>query len=182
MGRQHHNRVIQKLLQGQGSVPNRKGIRICNKNIMKITKDFLLEAGGKPGIGEIAHDQIHLPVFQKLYASNRSAVCDLDPYIRMILMKFLQVADEKIAADRVTCSDPKMTGEQLFIRKKSFSFPQHFQCRLYMLKKQFTFSSQDHFLGAADKKGVPQFLFQSFDGLADSRLGDIELAGSLGKT
>lgn len=50
-----------------------------------------------------------------------------------------------------------------------------------MLEKKFSFGGEDHSLGASYKKSMAQFFFKIFDCLADSRLGNKELPGSLGK-
>lgn len=50
-----------------------------------------------------------------------------------------------------------------------------------MLEKKFSFRGEDHSLGASYKKSMSQFFLKIFDCLADSRLGNKELPGSLGK-
>ena len=56
----------------------------------------------KPGIWVVTYNQISLAFFQKLHAADRSAVGNFDPDIWIHLMKFLQIVNKKIAADRVT--------------------------------------------------------------------------------
>ena len=121
----------------------------------------------KPGIGTVAYNKICLSFLKKFHTSDRCAVCYLNADIRISLVKFLQIINEKITADRITGCDAQLTFQQIISGEKRLSFIQKLQCRFYVLKQEFPFRSQQNFFCASDKKRVVQFSFQSFDRLAD---------------
>ena len=54
--------------------------------------------GRKPGVRIVGNDQFSLAVLQKFGASDGSAVDDLDPYIRVILVEPAKIRNQEVAA------------------------------------------------------------------------------------
>ena len=67
----------------------------------------------KSGIGTVAYDQICLAFFQKLCTADGGTVCDFDADIRIGLMEFLQIINEKIPADCIAGSNTKLSFQQI---------------------------------------------------------------------
>ena len=67
----------------------------------------------KSGIRTVAYNQICLTFLQKLCTADGGTVCDFDTDIRVGLMEFLKIINEKIPADRIASADCLLTGEIL---------------------------------------------------------------------
>ena len=63
----------------------------------------------KPGIGTVAYNKICLTLFQKLCTADGGTVCDFDTDIRVGLMEFLKIINEKIPADRIAGTDVELS-------------------------------------------------------------------------
>ncbi len=112
---------------------------------------------GTPGIGKIAYDQVHLTVFQKLHAAHGGAVCDLDPHSGIILMKSLQVVNQKVPADGIACPDPQLPLKSVFLKKLCLPLGKHFQGRFDMLEKYFSLGVRETFLVLRKNSSRPSF-------------------------
>ena len=131
----------------------------------------------KPGIWVVTYNQISLAFFQKLHAAHGGAVCDLDPHSRIILMKALQVVNQKVPADGIACPYPKLPLKSVFLKKLCLPLGKHFQGWFNMLEKYFSLWGKGNLLGASEKQFPSQLFFQSLDSLAYCRLGNEQLAG-----
>ena len=181
-GRKGEKRILHQFLYFQGFSFKGKEFRIGNKNIPKFFYHLYFCVCGKPGIGKIAYDQVHLPVFQKLHAAHGGAVGDLDPHSRIILMKALQIVNQKVPADGIACPDPQLPLKSVFLKKLCLPLGKHFQGRFDMLEKYFSLRGKGNLLGASEKQFPSQLFFQSLDSLAYCRLGNKKLLGSFRET
>ena len=133
---------------------------------MEFQNCLKLHMGRKPGVRIVGEDQLSLSVFKKLGTADGGAVDDLDPYVRMILVKTAKIRDEKIAAQSIAGTDTKLSGKIPFSGKSGLPFIEHGKSRLHMLKKQFALRCEDDSFCASDEKRVAQLFFQIFDSLA----------------
>ena len=98
------------------------------------------------------------------------------------LVVLIQVGNQKIAADRVGSSDAKLPAAKAAgFHQIDLSLTDQLNGRFDVAKKSFSFGRQLDTFCTADKQRCSQLFFQGLDRLADSRLGDIQLAGGLGK-
>ena len=88
----------------------------------------------KPGIGTVAYNQICLTLFQKLCTTDGGTVCDFDTDIRVGLMEFLQIINEKIPADRIAGSNTQLAFQQIVSGQERFSLIQKLE--LWMPEKK----------------------------------------------
>lgn len=95
----------------------------------------------KSGIRTVAYNQICLTFLQKLCTADGGTVCDFDTDIRVGLMEFLQIINEKIPADRIAGSDTQLTFQQIVSGQERFSLIQKLERRFYMLEQKFSFRS-----------------------------------------
>ena len=140
-GGKHQDWIVQKLLQfGLNSV-YRKVIRIGNEYIVEFFQHTCLKMTAKPGIGTVAYNQICLTLFQKLCTADGGTVCDFNADIRIGLMEFLQIINEKIPADRIAGSNTQLAFQQIVSGQERFPFVQKLESRFYMLEQKFSFRS-----------------------------------------
>lgn len=95
----------------------------------------------KPGIGTVAYNKICLTLFQKLCTADGGTVCDFNADIRIGLMEFLQIINEKIPADRIAGSNTQLAFQQIVSGQERFSLIQKLERRFYMLEQKFSFRS-----------------------------------------
>lgn len=95
----------------------------------------------KPGIGTVAYNKICLTLFQKLCTADGGTVCDFNADIRIGLMEFLQIINEKIPAYCIAGSDTQLTFQQIVSGQERFSLIQKLERRFYMLEQKFSFRS-----------------------------------------
>ena len=95
----------------------------------------------KSGIRTVAYNQICLTFLQKLCTADGGTVCDFDTDIRVGLMEFLKIINEKIPADRIAGSDTQLTFQQIVSGQERFSLIQKLERRFYMLEQKFSFRS-----------------------------------------
>ena len=67
----------------------------------------------KSGIRTVAYNQICLTFLQKLCTADGGTVCDFDADIRVGLMEFLKIINEKIPADRIAGSNTQLAFQQI---------------------------------------------------------------------
>ena len=67
----------------------------------------------KSGIRTVAYNQICLTFLQKLCTADGGTDCDLDTDIRVGLMEFLKIINEKIPADRIAGSNTQLAFQQI---------------------------------------------------------------------
>lgn len=67
----------------------------------------------KSGIRTVAYNQICLTFLQKLCTADGGTVCDFDTDIRVGLMEFLKIINEKIPADRIAGSNTQLAFQQI---------------------------------------------------------------------
>lgn len=67
----------------------------------------------KSGIRTVAYNQICLTFLQKLCTADGGIVCDFDTDIRVGLMEFLKIINEKIPADRIAGSNTQLAFQQI---------------------------------------------------------------------
>ena len=97
-------------------------------------------------------------------------------------MELLQVRNQKIAADRVACTDMKLPeAKRACIEKLALPACEQIHCRLHMLKECKSRRCELHLFCAADKERLSELFFKSLYRLADRRLGDEELFARIGK-
>ena len=95
----------------------------------------------KSGIGTVAYNQICLTFLQKLCTADGGTVCDFDTDIRVGLMEFLKIINEKIPADRIAGSNTQLAFQQIVSGQERFSLVQKLESRFYMLEQKFSFRS-----------------------------------------
>ena len=95
----------------------------------------------QPGVGKVADNQVHLSFFQKIHTADGGTVCDFNADIRIGLMEFLQIINEKIPADCIAGSDTQLTFQQIVSGQERFSLIQKLESRFYMLEQKFSFRS-----------------------------------------
>ena len=105
----------------------------------------------EPGVGRITYDQVNLSFFEKFHTADRGAVCDFDPDIRISLVKFTEIFDQEITADRITGSDVKLSSAYADIEKLAFPTLDQADRRFDMAQKNLSFGSKTYFLGASDE-------------------------------
>ena len=67
----------------------------------------------KSGIRTVAYNQICLTFLQKLCTADGGTVCDFDTDIRVGLMEFLKIINEKIPSDRIAVSNTQLAFQQI---------------------------------------------------------------------
>ena len=95
----------------------------------------------KSGIGTVAYNKICLTFFQKLCTADGGTVCDFDADIRIGLMEFLQIINEKIPADCIAGSNTQLAFQQIVSGQERFSLIQKLESRFYMLEQKFSLRS-----------------------------------------
>ena len=104
-------------------------------------------------------------------------------HLRIGLVVAVQIGNQQMAADRVCRTDTKLVAaETAGFENIIFALPNQLDRRFDMAQQCLTLRCQLDIFGTADKKRGAELFFQCFDRLADSGLGNIELAGSFGKT
>ena len=147
----HQDGIIQKIFQGKRRFSHGKIIRVCHEDITEFQYSLKFGVGRKPGVGVVGDDQFCLAVFQKLRTSDGSAVDDLDPHFRVVLVEPAEIRNEEITAQSIAGTDPKLAGKIPFAGKGCLSFVKHGKGGFYVLEKKLPLRSQDHPFGASHK-------------------------------
>ena len=85
-------------------------------------------------------------------------------------METFQIRDQKIPADGVAGTDADLAAGRGCFHDLGFPALDQIDRRFDMTQKDLTFRGELNFFCASDEKNLIQFLFQCFNGLADSGL------------
>ena len=90
--------------------------------------------------------------------------------VRESFVETFQIRDQKIPADGVAGTDADLTASRGCFHDLGFPALDQIDRRFDMTQKDLTFRGELNFFCASDEKNLIQFLFQCFNGLADSGL------------
>ena len=167
---QHDDRITLQFFEGKlFPLQFRKGL-VCDKDIVKITD---LSEGGKTAkvnVRIVSDNEIYLTVFQKFRTLDRSGIGHFYMCVRESFVETFQIRDQKIPADGVAGTDADLTAGRGCFHDLGFPALDQIDRRFDMTQKDLTFRGELNFFCASDEKNLIQFLFQCFNGLADSGL------------
>ena len=90
--------------------------------------------------------------------------------VRESIVETFQIRDQKIPADGVAGTDADLTAGRGCFHDLGFPALDQIDRRFDMTQKDLAFRGELNFFCASDEKNLIQFLFQCFNGLADSGL------------
>ena len=167
---QHDDRITLQFFEGKlFPLQFRKGL-VCDKDIVKITD---LSEGGKTAkvnVRIVSDNEIYLTVLQKFRTLDRSGIGHFYMCVRESFVETFQIRDQKIPADGVAGTDADLAAGRGCFHDLGFPALDQIDRRFDMTQKDLAFRGELNFFCASDEKNLIQFLFQCFNGLADSGL------------
>ena len=137
---------------------------------MKITD---LSEGGKAAkvnVRIVSDNEIYLTVLKKFRTLDRSGIGHFYMCVRESFVETFQIRDQKIPADGVAGTDADLTAGRGCFHDLGFPALDQIDRRFNVAQKDLAFRGELYFFCASDEKNLIQFLFQCFNGLADSGL------------